>query len=167
MSDNDKMREAVLQILHRYTQEMEHYGYYESNPGVSVDDFDDIANEIVAWQAAQAEQSVPVVGEVVAHQFYADGKWHNFIDARHYQNTVAAGYEVRALVVQPTTSITATELDALRIAARTLKALLDRDLSYVDNVVYFTFESHTQAINHIIDARNAADAAIAGEKNHG
>ncbi len=51
------MRESVLKILTSYKQEMERYGYYTSNPGVSVDDFEEIADEIVAWQAAQAEQS--------------------------------------------------------------------------------------------------------------
>ena len=53
MSDNTKMREAVLKILASYKQEMERYGYYSSNPGVSVDDFEEIADEIVAWQAAR------------------------------------------------------------------------------------------------------------------
>lgn len=107
----DKMREAIIKILNGYTQEMENYSYYGSNRGVSVDDYKDIADEIIAWQAAQ---SVPVVGEVVDYQFFDDGKWHNFIDDRHYQNTVAAGYEVRALVVQPTHSISAAELERLR-----------------------------------------------------
>lgn len=53
MTDNEKMREAVLKILASYKQEMERYGYYSSNPGVSVDDFEEIADEIVAWQAAR------------------------------------------------------------------------------------------------------------------
>ena len=53
MTDNTKMREAVLKILASYKQEMERYGYYSSNPGVSVDDFEEIADEIVAWQAAR------------------------------------------------------------------------------------------------------------------
>lgn len=77
-------------------------------------------------QAAQAEQSVPVVGEVVAHQFYDHGKWHNFIDDRHYQNTVAAGYEVRALVSQPTHSIATAELERLRKDAERGRLLIDR-----------------------------------------
>lgn len=55
MTDNEKMRESVLKILASYKQEMERYGYYSSNPGVSVDDFEEIADEIVAWQVAQAE----------------------------------------------------------------------------------------------------------------
>ena len=57
MTDNTKMREAVLKILASYKQEMERYGYYGSNPGVSVDDFEEIADEIVAWQAALTEQA--------------------------------------------------------------------------------------------------------------
>ena len=37
---------------------MERYGYYSSNPGVSVDDFEEIADEIVAWQAARTVPSL-------------------------------------------------------------------------------------------------------------
>jgi N-acyl-D-aspartate/D-glutamate deacylase len=37
----------------------------------------------------------------VAHQFYEDGKWHNFQNDDHYRNTVAAGYQVRALYTHP------------------------------------------------------------------
>lgn len=113
------------------------------------------------------EQSMPVVGEVVAHQFYDNGKWHNFIDDRHYQNTVAAGYEVRALVVQPTTSIAAAELDALRKDAERyrwirvatpyrFKQLQDAAITDSGDVVYF----HHDWMDAAIDAAIAAE----GEK---
>jgi len=39
--------------------------------------------------------------EPAAHQFHEDGKWHNFQNDDHYRNTVAAGYQVRALYTHP------------------------------------------------------------------
>jgi len=60
----------------------------------------------------------------------------------------------------------AAELDALLNAARALDALLDRELHVLDKEVVFPFESHTQAWNHIVDARQIASeaAAIAKER---
>ncbi len=74
MTDNTKMREAVLKILASYKQEMERYGYYSSNPGVSVDDFEEIADEIVAWQAARTLPEVITTAKMyheVAQRLYA------------------------------------------------------------------------------------------------
>lgn len=55
----------------------------------------------------------------------------------------------------------------LRRAAVALHALTDRNISYVSNDAIFPFESHTQAYNHLIDARRHAKeamAALAAEK---
>jgi hypothetical protein len=40
-------KEQILAILKSYEKEMEGYGYFSSNPGVSTDDFEDIADEIL------------------------------------------------------------------------------------------------------------------------
>ena len=40
-------QEKIKTILDSYTKEMEGYGYFGSNPGISVDDYDDIVDEII------------------------------------------------------------------------------------------------------------------------
>lgn len=40
--------DKILEILKSHTKEMEGYSYFGSNPGVSEDDYDDIAKEIIA-----------------------------------------------------------------------------------------------------------------------
>ena len=40
------MKDKILGILKEYTQEMEGYSYYGSNPGISEDDYDEIASKI-------------------------------------------------------------------------------------------------------------------------
>jgi hypothetical protein len=41
------IRDRIIAIIDRHTQEMEHYGYFGSNPGVSVQDYEDVADEIM------------------------------------------------------------------------------------------------------------------------
>lgn len=45
-ADKD-VRDRIIAIISQYTQEMEGYSYYGSNPGVSQDDYEDIAEEIM------------------------------------------------------------------------------------------------------------------------
>ncbi len=169
MTDNT-MRESVLKILTSYKQEMERYGYYTSNPGVSVDDFEEIADEIVAWQAAQ---SVPVVGEPVAWvRRQPDGA----LTAEFLEDAVIEPVRRNSggwlpLIVKPTNYIPATELDALRKAAERLPALehtlrhLGRELAKLDkyrlcmsyNDSYFgepvgTIKRVVVELRHCIDA---------------
>lgn len=40
-------------------------------------------------------------GEAVEWQFYESGKWFNFMDDNHRQNTIKAGYQVRPLFTYP------------------------------------------------------------------
>ncbi len=48
ISKEDKaVRDRIVAIIDRFTQEMEHYGYYGSNPGVERDDYEEIADEIM------------------------------------------------------------------------------------------------------------------------
>lgn len=111
MTDNTKMREAIIKILNEYTQEMEHYGYYESNLGVSVDDYEDIADEIIAWQAAKSA-AVPVVGEPVGFILLHENGGKNLT---FHDNTgkLSDGWSQHKLVIHPTTPITAAELTTL------------------------------------------------------
>jgi hypothetical protein len=46
--DKNEKVSRVIQIMAKYTQEMENYGYYGSNPGIKEDEYDEIAEEIVA-----------------------------------------------------------------------------------------------------------------------
>ena len=41
------MKEIIIKILESHTHEMEGYSYYGSNPGVSEDDYEEIADEII------------------------------------------------------------------------------------------------------------------------
>jgi hypothetical protein len=41
-----EVKDKILGILKEYTQEMEGYSYYGSNPGISEDDYDEIASKI-------------------------------------------------------------------------------------------------------------------------
>lgn len=38
----------VMSILSKHTQEMEGYSYYGSNPGISEDDYDSVAEDLIA-----------------------------------------------------------------------------------------------------------------------
>jgi hypothetical protein len=44
---NKQIKQRIIAILDNYTTEMEGYSYYGSNPGVSEDDYEDIANDIL------------------------------------------------------------------------------------------------------------------------
>lgn len=41
------LRDKIIEVISSYTQEMEGYSYFGSNPGVPVDDYEDIADEIL------------------------------------------------------------------------------------------------------------------------
>jgi hypothetical protein len=48
ISDKEKaIRDRIISIIHGYTREMEGYSYFGSNKGVSVEDYEDIADEIM------------------------------------------------------------------------------------------------------------------------
>lgn len=48
ISDKEKaIRDRIVSIINGYTKEMEGYSYFGSNPGVSTDDYEDIADEIM------------------------------------------------------------------------------------------------------------------------
>lgn len=42
-----EIRERIVAIMKRYTQEMEGYSYFGSNPGIEEDDYEDVADEIM------------------------------------------------------------------------------------------------------------------------
>ena len=41
------IRDRIVAVMARHTQEMEGYSYYGSNPGISEDDYEDIAEELM------------------------------------------------------------------------------------------------------------------------
>ena len=41
------MKDKIIKILNRYTEEMEGYSYFSSNPGISESDYEEIAEQIV------------------------------------------------------------------------------------------------------------------------
>lgn len=43
----EKMRVGLIKALKNHTKEMEGYSYYGSNPGVSEDDYEDVADEFL------------------------------------------------------------------------------------------------------------------------
>ena len=48
MTDQEiAIRNRVVAIIDKYTREMEGYDYFGSNPGVSEDDYEDVADEII------------------------------------------------------------------------------------------------------------------------
>jgi len=44
---NEQIKQRIIAIIDNYTTEMEGYSYYSSNPGVSKNDYEDIANDIL------------------------------------------------------------------------------------------------------------------------
>jgi len=55
-----ELRSVIIEILKRHTREMEGYNYFGSNPGVSEDDYEEIADEVIARTAiASAGAGVP------------------------------------------------------------------------------------------------------------
>lgn len=48
MTESDFVtRQLITNILEKYTREMENYSYFGSNPGVSTDDYEDVADLIM------------------------------------------------------------------------------------------------------------------------
>lgn len=48
ISLEDKLiRDRLIAIMAKYTQEMENYGYFGSNPGLPEDQYDEVAEEIM------------------------------------------------------------------------------------------------------------------------
>jgi hypothetical protein len=45
-SENE-IRNRIIALISKHTREMEGYSYYGSNPGVSEDDYEDIADDIM------------------------------------------------------------------------------------------------------------------------
>ena len=41
------IRQRIVAIMDRYTQEMEGYSYFGSNPGIKEDAYEDVADEIM------------------------------------------------------------------------------------------------------------------------
>ena len=41
------IRDRIVAVMAKYTQEMEGYSFYGSNPGVKEDDYEDIAEELM------------------------------------------------------------------------------------------------------------------------
>lgn len=41
-------RDKIVAIMARWTQEMEGYSYYGSNPGIKEDDYEDVADDLMA-----------------------------------------------------------------------------------------------------------------------
>ena len=41
------IRDRIVAVMARHTQEMEGYSYYGSNPGIAEDDYEDIAEELM------------------------------------------------------------------------------------------------------------------------
>ena len=41
------VRDRIIAVIARYTKEMESYSYFGKNPGVSEDDYEDVADEIM------------------------------------------------------------------------------------------------------------------------
>ena len=54
---------TVIEILNKYTQEMENYAYYGSNPGIPESEYPEIATEIV--QAVMGWQPIETAPEMV------------------------------------------------------------------------------------------------------
>lgn len=42
-----EIRERIVAVMKRYTQEMEGYSYFGSNPGIAEDNYEDVADEIM------------------------------------------------------------------------------------------------------------------------
>lgn len=41
------LRDRIIRIMSEWTREMEGYSYFGSNPGISEDDYEDVADEIL------------------------------------------------------------------------------------------------------------------------
>lgn len=41
------IRDRIVAVMARHTQEMEGYSYYGSNPGIAEEDYEDVADELM------------------------------------------------------------------------------------------------------------------------
>lgn len=46
--EEKELRDKIVAVIDRYTKEMEGYSYYGSNPGISEDDYEDVADDLMA-----------------------------------------------------------------------------------------------------------------------
>lgn len=47
-AEDKAKRDKIVAIMARWTREMEGYSYYGSNPGIPEDDFEDVADDLMA-----------------------------------------------------------------------------------------------------------------------
>lgn len=45
--EEKELRDKLVEVIAQYTKEMEGYNYYGSNPGVSEEDYEDIADDLL------------------------------------------------------------------------------------------------------------------------
>ncbi len=45
--EEKQLRDKLVEVIAQYTKEMEGYSYFGSNPGVSEDDYEDIADDLL------------------------------------------------------------------------------------------------------------------------
>ncbi len=45
--EEKELRDKLVEVIAQYTKEMEGYSYFGSNPGVSEDDYEDIADDLL------------------------------------------------------------------------------------------------------------------------
>lgn len=54
-----ELRKRIEEIMDQHTREMEGYSYYGSNPGISEDDYDEVAEDIMTelglWEKKDVE----------------------------------------------------------------------------------------------------------------
>ena len=50
-AEREAMKPAIIKALQAHEKDMEGYGYFGANPGVSKDDYDEVASDAVAIRA--------------------------------------------------------------------------------------------------------------------
>ena len=121
--------------------------------------------EVVRLRKVEADsKSVPVVGDVVIYQFrffkWPVGCWENCSEQEY--NDLRSGYEGRHLIVQPATSISAAELDALRKYAERLQKDAERMQKGLSDIAEWT-DRYTTPGHPVSTIARAAIAQGKGE----
>lgn len=85
-------KDRIIEILKGHTREMEGYSYFSSNPGISEDDYEEIADEILADPLAKQAQALAGAREALK-EVLEDGLKTNMESWRRKAEEALAGIE--------------------------------------------------------------------------
>ncbi|HDX0788043.1 TPA: hypothetical protein RNT04_001040 [Stenotrophomonas maltophilia] len=88
-----ELKARIISILSGHTREMEGYSYFSSNPGIPEDEYEEIADEVIAALAPQWQpiESAPEDGKCLVAVETDDGWWYGQLERDKRGNWIHEG----------------------------------------------------------------------------